>query len=94
MFNNPQKSPPKEFALDRIRFVKKVVVGSINPQAPFSDGEHDKQIDLLNRCLNDYPKGKIIARDVSVATFQVGEHQMTMQKTVYHIGFERKPHWI
>lgn len=94
MLPNVLKSPPKEFALDRIRYVKKVAVGTVNPQAPFSDEEHDKQMVLLNRCLNDYPKGKIIGRDISIATFQLGEHQMNMQRTVYHIGFERKPHWL
>lgn len=94
MMNNPLKAPPKQFSLDQIRFVKKVAVGTINPQVPFSEKEHDKQLEELNRCLNEHPKGKIIGRDISIATFQLGEHQMNMQKTVYHIGFERKPYWL
>ncbi|PIB35282.1 hypothetical protein BFP72_07655 [Reichenbachiella sp. 5M10] len=87
-------SPPSHFALDDIRYVAKVIVGSVNPQSPFSDNEHDSQFDKLNQYLSGYPKGKIIGRDVMIATFQMGEHQMNMQKTTYHIGFKRKPEWI
>ncbi|TRX54846.1 hypothetical protein FNH22_19015 [Fulvivirga sp. M361] len=94
MNSNPLKSPPKQFSLEHVRFVKKIAIGSVNPQITFSEEEHDKQMDLLNRCLNDYPRGKIIGRDLTIATFQLGEHQMNMQKTTYHIGFERKPHWL
>ncbi len=94
MLNNPLKAPPPQFSLDRIRFIKKITVGTVNPQVPFSEEEQEQQIALLNRCLNDYPRGKIIGRDVSIATFQLGEHQMNMQKTTYHVGFERKPHWL
>ena len=94
MFNNPLKSPSKQYALDRIRFIKKVTIGTVNPQVPFSEEEQDKQLAILNRCLNDYPRGKIIGRDIAIGTFQLGEHQMSMQRTTYHIGFERKPMWI
>ncbi len=94
MLNDTLKSPPPQFSLDRIRFIKKITIGAINPQVAFSEEEHDRQMKLLNSCLNDYPRGKIIGRDVSIATFQLGEHQMNMQKTTYHIGFERKPHWL
>ena len=92
--NSPVKSLPNQFALDAVVFIKKVVIGSINPQAPFSEEEHNKQIQLLNKCLQDYPKGKIIGRDIAIGTYQIGEHQMTMQKITYHVGFTRKPYWI
>lgn len=92
--NSPLKKPPVQFTLDHIVFIQKITIGSINPQVPFSNEEHDKQLEKLNKCLTEYPKGKIIGRDVSIGTYQLGEHQMTMQKTTYHIGFTRKPYWI
>jgi hypothetical protein len=75
----------------RIRYVKTVPVGSINPNLPFSDKEREKQVDLLNRCLNEIPKGMIIGQDKTVATYTVAGHQIIMEKTTYHIGFTRKP---
>ncbi len=49
---------------------------------------------LLNKCLNENPKGKIIGKDISVGVFQVGDHQITLQRTTYHVGFLRKPVWL
>lgn len=48
---------------------------------------------MLNRCLNDYPKGRIIGKDISIGRYQAGEHELTMEKVTYHIGFTRKPEW-
>ena len=44
-------------------YIKMVTIGSINPNHPLSDQEKQKQIDELNRCLNESPKGRIIAFD-------------------------------
>ncbi|MCM1062041.1 MAG: hypothetical protein NC452_17385 [Eubacterium sp.] len=82
------------FDLSGVTFIKTVTVGSINPNTPFSENERDVQIKLLNRCLNDFPKGKIIGSDKTVATYMLGQHQLVMEKTTYHIGFKRKPLWI
>ena len=82
------------FNLEDIVYMKKVVVGAVDPQTPFNQEEQDKQFQLLNNCLKNHPKGKIIGRDVTVATYMIGEHQITMQSTTYHIGFKRKPYWI
>ena len=52
-------------------------------------------MELLNRCLSDYPKGRIIGREMSfdVLTTKSG-HQVVLEKVTYHVGFERRPAWI
>lgn len=72
----------------------KVSVGSVNPNAPFSEQAREDQLIFLNRCLNEFPKGKIIGRDVTIGVFKIGDHQLTTEKVTYHVGFERKPFWF
>ena len=79
--------------LSDIRYVKLVPVGSINPNNPLSDQSKEEQVALLNRCLNDYPKGILIGKDVKVGRYMLGEHELTMEKVTYHVGFTRKPSW-
>ncbi|MCI8334080.1 MAG: hypothetical protein HFH25_05810 [Lachnospiraceae bacterium] len=88
---NPKK---QGLALEDLTYIKTVTVGSINPNLPFSDQERENQVALLNRCLNDFPRGKIIGQDKTVATYTLAEHQFIMERTTYHIGFRRKPLWI
>lgn len=83
----------KKISFENIRYVKLVVIGSINPNAPFSEQSQKDQVDLLNRCLNDYPKGIIIGKDIQIGIYKIGQHELTMEKSTYHIGFERKPSW-
>lgn len=80
--------------LGEITYIKSITVGSINPNLPFSDKERDAQLNILNRCLNDFPKGRIIGYDKTIATYMIAEHQFVMEKTSYHIGFKRKPLWL
>lgn len=80
-------------ALTDIRYVKLVPIGSVNPNNPLSDQSKEAQAALLNRCLNDYPKGIIVGKDISVGRYLLGEHELTMEKITYHVGFERKPSW-
>jgi len=77
-----------------IVFVKRVSIGSINPNYPLTEEQLDAQMAMLNKCLQEYPKGKIIGKEVSVGIYQVGEHQLSMEKTTYHVGFNRIPKWI
>ncbi len=83
----------KKISFENIRYVKLVTIGSVNPNAPFSEQSQKDQVDLLNRCLNDYPKGIIIGKDVQIGIYKIGQHELTMEKSTYHIGFERKPSW-
>lgn len=80
-------------AMTDIRYIKLVTVGSINPNNPLSEQSKEEQAELLNRCLNDYPKGIIIGKDIAIGRYMVGEHELTMEKITYHVGFTRKPPW-
>ncbi len=81
-------------ALTDIHYVKLVTVGSVNPNHPLSDQSREEQAALLNRCLSDYPKGVILGKDVTVGRYMLGEHELTMERVTYHVGFERKPTWM
>lgn len=80
-------------AMSDIRYVRLVPIGSVNPNHPLSDQAKEEQAALLNRCLNDYPKGIIIGKDITVGKYLIGEHELTMEKITYHVGFPRKPSW-
>lgn len=82
------------FSLADVKFIKRISIGNLNPNNPISEEKKDEQLQLLNRCLNESPKGKIIGKDVGFAVYQIGEHQITMQVTTYHVGFLRKPYWL
>ncbi len=79
--------------LSEIHYVKQVPIGSVNPNNPLSDQSREEQVALLNRCLTDYPKGIILGKDISIGRYQLGEHELTMEKVTYHIGFTRRPSW-
>ncbi|MCM1184327.1 MAG: hypothetical protein NC337_13230 [Roseburia sp.] len=76
-----------------IRYVKLVPIGSVNPNIPLSEEAKEEQAALLNRCLNDYPKGMIIGKDTAIGRYRMGEHELIMEKITYHVGFPRKPMW-
>ncbi|WP_162342138.1 MULTISPECIES: hypothetical protein [Cyclobacterium] len=87
-------SSTKTLELADVTYVKRVSIGNINPNNPLNEEQQERQMALLNKCLNEYPKGKIIGKDISVGVFQVGDHQITLQRTTYHVGFLRKPVWL
>lgn len=66
----------------------------LNPNNPISDKGKEDQIELLNRCLNDFPKGIIIGKDITIGRYQIGEYELIMEKVTYHVGFARKPAWL
>ncbi len=83
------------FDLSGIGFIKRIGLGSLERQAAATDPENDLAIELLNRCLNDFPKGRIIGREMSfdVLTTKSG-HQVVLEKVTYHVGFPRRPGWL
>ena len=82
------------FDLTEIRFLKRIVVGSKNPENLDSETEIQKQVDLLNRCLNDPSKGRIVGIEKTFSQRDIGEHQAVLQAVIYHVGFLRKPAWL
>jgi hypothetical protein len=84
----------KKLDLSEIHYVKMVTIGSINPNNPVSDESREAQVSLLNCCLCGYPKGIIIGKDITVGRYMIGEHELSMEKITYHVGFKRKPSWL
>lgn len=83
----------EKMTLADVKYIKLVPVGSVNPNNPLSDQSREEQAKLLNRCLNDYPKGILLGKDTTIGRYLLGEHELTMEKVTYHVGFPRKPTW-
>jgi hypothetical protein len=77
-----------------VGFVKRIVVGSNDPAHIQSEDQITGAMALLNRCLSEAPKGRIIGIEKSFTILQVGEHNVVLQWLTYHIGFNRKPFWL
>jgi hypothetical protein len=82
------------FDLTDVRYVKRIVVGSNNPNQMSAEAQIEEARELLNRCLNDSPRGRILATEKSFTILQIGEHQVVLQWICYQVGFNRKPTWI
>lgn len=82
------------FALADIGYVHRVIVGNDDPEQQPDEEKYRRQLAFLNRCLEEYPRGKIIGQEKNFYLLNIGEHQVVMQYLVYHVGFRRKPHWI
>ena len=82
------------FDLTDVRYVKRILVGSDNPEKLRSNDEVEQAVALLNRCLNDTPPGRIIGIEKNFSILNIGEHQVVIQSMVYNVGFSRKPFWL
>ena len=82
------------FDLSDVKYIKRVVVGSDNPNQMRSEAQVEEARALLNRCLTDTPKGTIVGIEKSFTILQIGEHQVVLQWLCYHVGFPRKPIWL
>ena len=82
--------------LSEVKFVKRITFGSLDPTAQRGDDGLEHSLALLNRCLDDYPRGRIIAKEVSVNVVSVnkGQQQLMLEKVTYHLGFARRPDWL
>lgn len=82
------------FDLTDVGYVKRIVVGSTDPQNLASQAQVQAQNALLNRCLCDLPKGRILGIEKSFSLLNIGEHQVVLQALIYHVGFARRPAWL
>lgn len=82
------------FQLSNVRFVKRIIVGNDNPQNVRTEAEVQAAMNLVNRCLDELPRGVIIGIEKNFGLYHIGEHQVVLQYLVYNIGFERKPMWL
>ena len=80
--------------LSDVRYVKRISVGTSDPTHPITEEDIQQAMDLLNRCLSEPPKGKIVGIEKSFKILNIGEHQAVLQWIVYHVGFERRPIWM
>lgn len=80
--------------LSDVAFVKRIAVGSNNPAEMQSEKQIAAALSLLNRCLSEPPKGKILVIEKSFSILQVGEHNVVLQWATYHVGFPRRPAWL
>ncbi len=82
------------FDLTDVCFVKRIVVGSHDPQNMLGQQEIQDAIDTLNRCLSDLPRGRVLGIEKTFSILNIGEHQVVLQAMIYHVGFPRKPAWL
>ncbi len=82
------------FDLTDVSYVKRIVVGNNDPERMRSEAEIQVAVNLLNRCLNETPKGRIIGIEKTFNILNIGEHQVVLQSLIYHVGFPRKPYWL
>ncbi len=83
------------FNLTGVEFIKRISLGNLNVHATAAEPGNEKAMDLLNRCLEDHPKGRIIGREMSydVLTDTSG-YQRVLEMVTYHVGFARRPAWL
>jgi hypothetical protein len=82
------------FDVTDVGYVERIVVGSGDPENLISESAIQAAVDLLNRCLSEAPRGRIIGIEKTFNLLNIGEHQVVLQRMIYHVGFPRKPIWL
>lgn len=82
------------FDLADVSFVKRISVGSRDPENLRGEDEIDSAVALLNRCLTELPRGKLLGIEKTFNLLNIGEHQVVLQCMTYHVGFQRRPAWL
>ncbi len=82
------------FDITDVAYIRRITVGSTNPEKMTSDEDAKAALDLLNKCLSEPPKGRIIGVEKTFSILNIGEHQVVLQALIYHVGFSRKPGWL
>jgi hypothetical protein len=82
------------FDLTDVKYVKRIAIGSTDPERLTPEEEIEKQSELLNKCISPTGRGHIIGIEKTFSLLNIGEHQVVLQVQIYHIGFARKPYWL
>lgn len=82
------------FDLADVRYVRRITVGSSNPEKLMTEDQAAQAMAFLNQCLNDTSKGQLIGLEKSFSVFNIDEVQVVVQAVIYHVGFPRRPHWM
>jgi hypothetical protein len=82
------------FGISDVVHVQRIVVGSNNPADPQAEDKIVQAMALVNKCLTEPPKGRIIGIERSFTILQIGEHNVVLQWLTYHVGFTRRPYWL
>ncbi len=82
------------FDITDVGYLARIEVGSVNPEQMQTRESIDAAVALLNRCLSEAPRGRIIGIEKTFNLLNIGEHQVVLQAMIYHIGFARKPYWL
>ncbi len=93
MFNS-EPNHINTFDITDVGHIERIVIGTTMPDQIPSESESQEKMKLINRCLTDYPKGRIIGVERSFSGVRIGEHQVILECVVYHIGFRRQPAWL
>jgi hypothetical protein len=82
------------FDLSDVGYVLRITVGSRDPQNLSSEKDIQAAVALLNRCLSESPRARIVGIEKTFNLLNIGEHQVVLQSMIYHVGFVRKPFWL
>lgn len=82
------------FDLTDIGFVKRITLGSRDPEAIRSEEQIERAAELLNRCLHQGPRGRVLGIEKTFSLLNIGEHQVVLQCLTYHVGWHRRPPWL
>lgn len=78
--------------LSDIVFVQRIAIGG--PGGRVTADEVQDKMALLNRCLTELPKGKVIAIEQTPFIHQDESGSYVFQMVSYHVGFTRVPSWL
>ncbi|ROS05223.1 hypothetical protein EDC56_0753 [Sinobacterium caligoides] len=93
MFGN-SSAEVNTFDITEVGHIERIVVGTTTPDKMPTDEDNKKKMAQINRCLTDFPKGRIIGMERSFSVIRIGEHQVVLEAVVYHLGFKKKPLWM
>ena len=78
----------------QIRFIQRIAVTPHNQQGTVTANDVAAAMAMLNRCLNEHPRGEIIAIEHTPCVMEDAHGIHYFRFVCYHVGFPRKPLWL